>query len=226
MRTVKVLSAILVVALALAFSTAQVGITRGGVSIIKSISGCTTSGTVLQGGSTPSCTAKVATTPTLSAATGDEYALSVSYTTNKATSGDDYGLRVNMTDTASPGTSYLFWFGVGGTGKIYGTNNGAFTATGYLTTQTGLSMQNGNKILTSSRGYIDSLGDGRWRFGNNADNAGVQLDWATADTLKIKSFTNSGYGTVDAGTYKASGTAGVTVTTCTQFTAGICTAGS
>lgn len=44
---------------------------------------------------------------TLSAATGDEEALALLYTTNKATSGNDTGLLIAMTDTASPGTSYL-----------------------------------------------------------------------------------------------------------------------
>lgn len=44
---------------------------------------------------------------TLSAATGDEEALALIYTTNKATSGNDTGLLIAMTDTASPGTSYL-----------------------------------------------------------------------------------------------------------------------
>ena len=45
--------------------------------------------------------------PTLDEATGDEAALSIEYTTNKATSGNDTGLKINMTDTASPGTSKL-----------------------------------------------------------------------------------------------------------------------
>lgn len=56
-------------------------------------------------------------TKTLSAATGNEYALNLEYTTNKATSGDDFGIRINQTDTASPGVSYALWGGVGGTVK-------------------------------------------------------------------------------------------------------------
>jgi len=47
-------------------------------------------------------------------ATGNEAAFTLNYTTNKATSGDDTGLVVNQTDTASPGTSYLAQFQVGG----------------------------------------------------------------------------------------------------------------
>jgi len=64
-------------------------------------------------------------TTTLDAATGDEEAFAILYTTNKATSGDDYGLYINQTDTASPGTSYLIWAGVGGTGKFMVKNDGS-----------------------------------------------------------------------------------------------------
>jgi hypothetical protein len=46
-------------------------------------------------------------TTTLSAATGDEEALAILFTVNKATSGTTTGLLINMTDTASPGTGYL-----------------------------------------------------------------------------------------------------------------------
>jgi hypothetical protein len=61
--------------------------------------------------------------PLLNAAAGDEYGLNIEYTTNKA-AGDDYGLRINQTDTLSPGTSYLAWFGVGGTAKAWIKNDG------------------------------------------------------------------------------------------------------
>jgi hypothetical protein len=53
--------------------------------------------------------AGIVSTATLSAATGDEYARVINYTTNKATSGDDYGLYIDKTDTSSPGTSYLIY---------------------------------------------------------------------------------------------------------------------
>ena len=53
----------------------------------------------------------------LDAATGDEAALSLNYTTNKA-SGPDTGLVINQTDTASPGTSLLADFQVGGVSKV------------------------------------------------------------------------------------------------------------
>ena len=66
-----------------------------------------------------------ATTPVvLDQATGDEAALTLNYTTNKATSGDDTGLLINQTDTASPGTSLLADFQVGGTSKLSINNSG------------------------------------------------------------------------------------------------------
>jgi len=56
--------------------------------------------------------------PDLIAATGNEIAFDLQYTTNKATSGDDTGLLINLTDTASPGRSYLLRGQVGGTDQV------------------------------------------------------------------------------------------------------------
>jgi len=55
---------------------------------------------------------------TLQAATGNEIAYDLQYTTNKATSGNDTGLLVNLTDTASPGTSLLMDLQTGGTSNF------------------------------------------------------------------------------------------------------------
>jgi len=63
-------------------------------------------------------TAKDMHTAALSAATGDEVALQLNYTTNKATSGADTGLEINMTDTLSPGTSLPIKVKVGSTSKF------------------------------------------------------------------------------------------------------------
>ncbi len=51
----------------------------------------------------------------LDEATGNEAALSLNYTANKATSGNDTGLLINKTDTLSPGTSLLLDLQLGGT---------------------------------------------------------------------------------------------------------------
>ncbi len=50
-------------------------------------------------------------------ASNNEVGLNLAYTTNKA-AGNDTGLVVNQTDTASPGTSYLADFQVGGNSKL------------------------------------------------------------------------------------------------------------
>jgi hypothetical protein len=62
----------------------------------------------------------------LDAATGNEIALDLNYTTNKVTSGDDTGLRINATDTASPGTSLFAEFVVGGVTKFSWSTNPTF----------------------------------------------------------------------------------------------------
>ena len=77
----------------------------------------------------------------LNDATGNEIALDLQYTTNKASSGNDTGLVVNQTDTASPGTSLLADFQTGGTSKFKVTNAGALTTTGQI---------QGTKILAAS----------------------------------------------------------------------------
>jgi hypothetical protein len=59
-----------------------------------------------------------ASTPiVLDQATGDEAALTLDYTTNKA-AGNDTGVIINQTDTASPGTSKLLDLQVGGSSKF------------------------------------------------------------------------------------------------------------
>jgi len=56
-------------------------------------------------------------TTSLTAASGNEIAFALNYTTNKA-AGNDTGLVVNQTDTASPGTSLLADFQVAGVSKF------------------------------------------------------------------------------------------------------------
>lgn len=61
---------------------------------------------------------------TIDAATGNEVALSLNYTVNKATSGNDTGLLISMTDTASPGASRLLDLHVGGATQFFVDRNG------------------------------------------------------------------------------------------------------
>jgi hypothetical protein len=83
----------------------------------------------------------------LDQATGNEVALDLAYTTNKATSGDDTGLKINQTDTASPGTSLLIDAQVGGTTKFSVNNVGTinFTSTGYI-------QPSGNRVIIGGEG--------------------------------------------------------------------------
>ena len=87
----------------------------------------------------------------LVAASGNEAALSLNYVVNKA-AGNDTGLKINQTDSASPGTSLLADFQVGGVSKakinnaggVYGTDLYAGTTTTY----------GSNQMYTTSGGYI------------------------------------------------------------------------
>jgi hypothetical protein len=75
----------------------------------------------------------------LDEATGDEAALTLDYTTNKA-AGNDTGLLINQTDTLSPGTSNLMDLQVGGVSKFsinhFGVSNGFALNCQYLATST------------------------------------------------------------------------------------------
>ena len=81
-------------------------------------------------------------TTALTAASGNEAAFTLNYTTNKA-AGNDTGLVVNMTDTASPGTSLLADFQVGGVSKAYITNSGG----GYFSALNTVSVNPTGSIL-------------------------------------------------------------------------------
>jgi len=98
--------------------------------------------TVLNSGNvgigTTSPTSRIHGVTTLSAATGNEVAFQLNYTTNKLTSGNDTGLVINQTDTASPGTSNLLDLQVGGVSKFSVSNVGAVNIIGALTTNGGL----------------------------------------------------------------------------------------
>ena len=60
----------------------------------------------------------------LDEATGNETALTLNYTANKATSGDNTGFLINFTDTNSPGDAYVVDFKVDGTSRFFIESNG------------------------------------------------------------------------------------------------------
>lgn len=97
--------------------------------------------TALAGSTWAVSSGKLTNTISLAAATGNEIAYTLAYTTNKATSGNDTGLLISMTDTASPGTSLLLDVQVGSSSRFSIANTGAITsATGAITASTPLNM--------------------------------------------------------------------------------------
>lgn len=102
---------------------------------------------------------------TLDAGTGDEQAVNIEYTVNKATSGDDYGLRMNMTDTASPGSSYLLWFGLGDAARFYCYSSGNCWANGSITSTS--FKTSGSFYFTDDGDYISNSIDDYFYFRTN-----------------------------------------------------------
>ena len=116
-------------------------------------------------------------TDTLNGST-DEYALRLDYTVNKS-AGNDYGMYVNMMDTASPGTSYLAWWGVNGNVLAYLSNNGQMWAK-YVK---GNVKVEAPRILTSALGQRLDIQDYRGPF-DTAGDIGVRF-------LNSTTFTNT-----------------------------------
>lgn len=71
-------------------------------------------------------------TSLLDSSVGNEAALYLNYTTNKAISGNDTGLLVDKTDTSSPGTSYLLDLQTGSSTVFNVGDDGAITAAGNI----------------------------------------------------------------------------------------------
>ncbi len=105
---------------------------------------------------TTSPTSRIHGVTTLSAATGNEVAYQLNYTTNKLTSGNDTGLLINMTDTASPGTSYLIDAQVGGVSKFSVRNDGLITTPSNLIASGGILVLNSSamKIYGSTNSQL------------------------------------------------------------------------
>ena len=145
------------------------------------------------------------------------------------------GLEFNATDTASNAASLLFDFQVGGTSKGKLDKAGTLTLANQLSTA-GNVISGGSVSAGSGASPIFWLGvtqmsapaDGQWNLSNNAISAGIGLDVATDAVMKVRTRAQTGYATVDALGYKASGTAGAsgtgTVISSITVTNGIVTA--
>ncbi|MDP2587718.1 MAG: hypothetical protein Q8P33_03015, partial [bacterium] len=124
---------------------------------------------------------QITQTAVLDAATGDETAFTINYTTNKATSGNDYGLRIVNTDTASPGTSYLMRMYSGGTAD--GNERLSLTNTGRLTVK--------DSVFAGASVQISATGAFSWKTGATARS----VIWSDADgniRLTDSAFTDFG----------------------------------
>lgn len=112
----------------------------------------------------------------LDQATGDERALDISYTVNKATSGNTYGYYVNLTETASPGTDYLFYGALNGTVRFY-VNTGGVIYTGGTVSAGQISA--GSVETNSHRGTI-STGTAEYAGGTGTGLGGRMLAYGNS----------------------------------------------
>lgn len=93
----------------------------------------------------------------LDEATGNEYAQSLFYQTNKLTSGDDTGQIISMRDTASPGTSYLFRAGVNTDGTV-GTHSDRFFVSAAGTASATERFLSNRYEVSGANGSVYSIG--------------------------------------------------------------------
>jgi hypothetical protein len=131
-------------------------------------------------------TAITPTTPiVLDEATGDEAALTLNYTTNKLTSGNDTGLVINQTDTASPGTSLLADFQVGGVSKARVAGDGVIHTPSIrgpdgLTVNDGIDVVSGGISIIRNEGvsfYFTGESTKVFKMVNNAE-----IEWSDSVT--------------------------------------------
>ncbi len=142
---------------------------------------------------------KIIETVTLNAATGNEVAHTINYTVNKLTSGNDTGLIINQTDTASPGTSLLQDWQVGGVSVTSVSNGGTITSTSVDGIGVyGISTNNNGVygLSTNSSGVVGWSTNSLGVYGNGA-NGGVS-------GVSINSYGVNGESTTNYGIYGSS----------------------
>ncbi len=119
----------------------------------------------------------------LDVATGDEVALSINYTTNKATSGNDTGLVINQTDTLSPGTSLLLDLQQGGVSQF-----SVEATTGFVGVGTGTAVKDSRIDVIG-----ESAAEGRIRIVRFSDSgAGVLRAFRAKGTIASPTAIQSG----------------------------------
>jgi hypothetical protein len=129
----------------------------------------------------------------LDAATGNEEALTLSYNTNKATSGDDAGLVINKVDVASPGTSLLTDWRVGGVSQAFVSDVGGINvdAAGAFSPTSGFMFGDGDTVLYEfSDDIVIFQGGGAARFVWSADDFAGAADTSALLKNETASATN------------------------------------
>lgn len=163
---------------------------------------------------------KVTQTASLAAATGDEVAYSLAYTTNKASSGADTGLQIVQTDTASPGTSYLINAKVGATSKFSVDNDGACNLASNLKLQGVVQCHGSLRVQVPDGGsyqfwadhtktWIDD--DLQYVWGSTYNTQDTGLARAAAAVVKVTD-ASTGYGALSLDTNSAQYADTVTLT--------------
>lgn len=134
---------------------------------------------------------------------------------NNAASGNTQIVIKNSSSQAANGAGTILWQNNAGSNVAFINWDGGY-ATGDGTNYK-ISLDTETVGLSS-----DALME--WHNVNSvfSGSTDIGLGRSAAGVLKVTAGA-SGYGTIDAGGYRASGTAGVTSTTCTQWTNGLCT---
>lgn len=116
---------------------------------------------------------------------------------------------------AAPTANLVWKYAVNG--GAYGVTPMTLSSIGVLTLAAGLitnstvTIPSGSGLQLNNTGYIYGVTGvtGQWTLTNTAISAGVGLDVATDAVLKVRTRAQTGYATVDALGYQASGAAGV-----------------
>jgi len=114
----------------------------------------------------------------------------------------------NRLDLATGDSFYLVSGGLGvgvtppSAGSVTGSGNGTFSAYTISDAASGY-------IQWTGRSVVKSPADGQANLTNQAQSAGVGFDFATDAIFKVRTRAQTGYATVDALAYQASGVAGI-----------------
>jgi hypothetical protein len=133
-------------------------------------------------------------------ATGNETAMSLAYTVNKATSGDDTGFLINKTDTLSQGVSRLIDVQVGGVTQFNVQDDG-------VTNLGNFSFDTDQTVGVGQDNYVLTYDDGTGLISLEAASGGGPADGTVTDSM----LRWSGSAWVEDTRWRLNGTGGLTV---------------